>query len=328
MIIARAPFRIPLGGGGTDLPSYYSKYGGSLISVAIDKYVLATANRPIVDDLIRLKYSKSETVDKLDKLEHKLVREVLKLIGIDSSIELSWMADVPAGTGMGTSGSFLVATLRALHTLKKEEVTAKQLAEEACHIEMDLLKEPVGKQDQYMAAFGGVTQMEIDRRGNVEVIQPKVSVEFLRDLENSLLVFYTGITRSSGQILTKQNAATLVGNKEVINNLHFIKELGAEIVKTLEQGNIRRFGALLDAHWQHKRKLSQGVSNSSIDKWYQEARYAGAIGGKLMGAGGGGFLVFCCPGEKSELRQVMSKEGLREMFIHFDLEGAKVLLNF
>jgi len=328
MIVVRAPFRIPLGGGGTDLPSYYSKFGGSLISVAIDKYVVTMVNRPMIDKLIRLKYSKSETVEKINQVEHDLIREALKLTGVINRIELSWIADVPFGTGMGSSGTFLVSTLKALHAISGDEVTTKQIAEEACRIEIEILESPVGKQDQYMAAFGGVTRLEIDKSGDVEVIRPNVSIEILRDLENSLVVFYTGIRRSSGKILSKQNSSVKRGDRSVQNNLHFIKELGKEIVIALEEGNIRKFGALLDAHWQYKRRLSDQVSSSEIDRWYQEARYAGAIGGKIIGAGGGGFMVFCCPGDKSELRNMMIKEGLVEIHVRFDMEGTKVLVNF
>lgn len=328
MILVRAPFRIPLGGGGTDLPSYYSKFGGSLISVAINKYMIVSANRPVIDDLIRLKYSTSETVKKINQIQHPLVEEALKLTKVNKAVELSWIADVPHGTGMGSSGSFLVATLKALHTLGGQEVTAQQIAEEACHIEMDILKSPVGKQDQYMAAFGGLTQLEIDRRGRVEVSKPKVSLEILRDLESSFVLFYTGISRSSHNVLSRQNKSTNKGDKKVINSLHYIKEIGQNISQSIIKGNISQVGKLMDIHWQYKRQLSQNVSNDKINKWYQLGKDAGALGGKIMGAGGGGFLLFCCPGDKKDIRRVMKKEGLRELFVNFDTEGVKVLVNF
>lgn len=328
MILVRAPFRIPLGGGGTDLPSYYSKFGGSLISVAINKYMIVSANRPVIDDLIRLKYSTSETVKKVNQIQHPLVKEALKLTKVNKAVELSWIADVPHGTGMGSSGSFLVATLKALHTLGGQEVTAQQIAEEACHIEMDILKSPVGKQDQYMAAFGGLTQLEIDRRGRVEVSKPKVSLEILRDLESSFVLFYTGISRSSHNVLSRQNKSTNKGDKKVINSLHYIKEIGQNISQSIIKGNISQVGKLMDIHWQYKRQLSQSVSNDKINKWYQLGKDAGALGGKIMGAGGGGFLLFCCPGDKKDIRRVMKKEGLRELFVNFDTEGVKVLVNF
>lgn len=328
MILVRAPFRIPLGGGGTDLPSYYSKFGGSLISVAINKYMIVNANRPVIDDLIRLKYSTSETVEKINQVQHPLVKEALKLTKVSKAVELSWIADVPHGTGMGSSGSFLVATLKALHTLGGREVAAQQIAEEACHIEMDILKSPVGKQDQYLAAFGGLTQLEIDRKGRVEVIKPKVSLAILRDLESSFVLFYTGISRSSHQVLSKQNKSTNKGDKKVINSLHYIKEIGQNISQSIIKGDISQVGKLMDIHWQYKQKLSQSVSSDKINKWYQLGVDAGALGGKIMGAGGGGFLLFCCPGDKREIRKVMKKEGLRELFVNFDTEGVKVLVNF
>jgi len=328
MIITRAPFRIPLGGGGTDLPSYYSKFGGELVSVAIDKYMLVTVNRPVVDKLIRVKYSKSETVQGVDDIEHELVREALKIVGIDSSIEISSIADVPSGTGMGSSGSYLAALLKALHTFKREEVTVKQIADEACRIEIEKLDCPVGKQDQYMASFGGLTRLIIDKRGNVEVERLNLSPGIIRDLENSLCVFYTGIKRQSKEVLSKQNKATVDGDKKVVENLHYIKEIGVDIYKSIKNGDINKFGALMDMHWQHKRSLTNNVTSSEIDLWYREGKYAGALGGKIMGAGGGGFLLFCCPGDKTPLRTAMAKLGLVEMFFNFDFDGVKILVDF
>lgn len=328
MIITRAPFRIPLGGGGTDLPSYYSKYGGKLISVAIDKYLVTTVNRPVTDNFIRLKYSTSETVESVNDIQHELIKEALKLTGINSAIELSFIADIPAGTGMGSSGSFLVSMLRALHAFKREEVTVAQIAEEACDIEINKLKSPVGKQDQYIAAFGGITQLIIDKNGQVEVEHPVIAPEAIEDLEDSLLLFFTGIHRSSGEILKSQNKSTQKGDKQVVDSLHFIKEIGEDITKSLKHGDIDTFGKLLNTHWQYKLKLSSKISNENINRWYEKGISAGALGGKLIGAGGGGFLLFCCPGDKRNLRKAMQEEGLREMFFNFDFEGTKVLVNF
>jgi len=328
MIISRAPFRIPLGGGGTDLPSYYTKYGGKLISVAIDKYVATIVNRPVTDDLIRLKYSESEIVKSLDEVQHHLIKPVLKFVGITKAIELSFIADIPAGTGMGSSSSFLVSMLKGLHMFKREEVTATQIAEEACHIEIDLLKNPAGKQDQYMAAFGGIKQLIIDKKGHVEVVAPIIAQSTIEDLEDSLLLFYTGIHRSSKEILKSQNNSTINGDKKVLESLHFIKEIGEEIAKVLEKGNIHKFGMLLNTHWEYKLKLSDKISNIKINSWYQKGIESGALGGKLIGAGGGGFLLFCCPGDKNPLRKAMQEEGLREVFFHFDFDGVKLLANF
>lgn len=328
MIITRAPFRIPLGGGGTDLPSYYSKFGGELISVAIDKYMLVSVNRPVVDKLIRIKYSKSETVENVGSIEHELVREALKMVGVDNSIEISSIADVPSGTGMGSSGSYLAALLKALHTFKREEVTVKQIADEACRIEIDKLGCPVGKQDQYMASFGGLTKLIIDKKGNVEVERLDLSPGIIRDLESSLCVFYTGIKRQSKEVLSKQNKATVDGDKKVIDSLHYIKEIGVEIYKSIKNGDINKLGALMDIHWQYKRGLTNNVSSSEIDHWYREGKFAGALGGKIMGAGGGGFLLFCCPGDKTALRFAMLRLGLVEMFFNFDFDGVKIMVDF
>lgn len=328
MIITRAPFRIPLGGGGTDLPSYYSKYGGKLISVAIDKYVVTTLNQPVTDDLIRLKYSHSETIPSLKQIRHPLIKEALRLTGITKSIELSFIADVPAGTGLGSSGSFLVSMLKALHVFKKEVVTPRQIAEEACDIEINRLKQPVGKQDQYMAAFGGITQLVINKKGHVDVAQPEITQSTIEDLDNSLLLFFTGIQRSSKEILKLQNKATQNDDKKVVESLHFIKEIGEDIAKCLKKGDINGFGKLLNTHWEHKQRLSGKVSNNSINKWYKIGMEAGALGGKLIGAGGGGFLLFCCPQDKNNLRKAMQKEGLKEVFFHFDFDGAKTLVDF
>lgn len=328
MIITRAPFRIPLGGGGTDLPSYYSKFGGKLISVAIDKYVVTTLNRPATDNLIRLKYSDSEMVESVSQIQHELIKEALKLTGVTQGVELAFIADIPAGTGMGSSGSFLVSMLKALHVFKKEEVTRHDIAEEACLIEINKLKNPVGKQDQYIAAYGGVTQLVISKKGVVEVEQPAIKRATIEDLEDSLLLFFTGILHSSKDVLNLQHKATQNDDRKVLESLHFIKEIGEDIAKCLKRGDINKFGRLLNTHWEYKQRLSGKVSNDKINRWYQHGINSGALGGKLIGAGGGGFLLFCCPQDKKNLRRAMQAEGLKEMFFHFDFDGAKLLANF
>ena len=328
MIITRAPFRIPLGGGGTDLPSYYKKFGGKLISVAIDKYIVTTVNRPVTDSLIRLKYSKSETVKVISQIKHPLIRETLNLTGIKNGIEISFIADIPAGTGMGSSGTFLVSMLKGVHAFRKNEVKIKDIAEQACEIEINRLKSPVGKQDQYLAAFGGITQLVINKKGFVTVEQPIIPSSIIEDLDSSLLLFFTGIRRSSSEVLTLQNNSTKSGDKKVIESLHVIKQIGEEIAKSLKKGDINSFGKLMNTHWEYKQQLSGKISNGKINRWYQKGIDAGALGGKLIGAGGGGFLLFCCPGNKTNLRAVMTKEGLNEVFFHFDFEGAKLLANF
>ncbi len=329
MILTRAPLRIPLGGGGTDLPSYYSEHGGFVLSAAINKYVYISINRPQVDDLIRVKYSKSETVADLSELEHELVREAMRLTGIERGVEIVSMADIPAGTGMGSSGSFLVALLRALHALKREHVPAHQLAEEACRIEMEILRIPVGKQDQYIAAHGGMTCLEIATTGHVSVAPMHLSAHQLDELRGSLLLFYTGIERRSLDILEEQRRDTAGAKDGMLENLHRTKQLGREIKTALEAADFNRFGELLDAHWQNKKRRSSKISDFRIDRWYEMARDNGALGGKLMGAGGGGFFVFYCPNShKRRLREVMAQEGLREMPFDFDFAGAKVLVDF
>ena len=327
MIIARTPVRISLGGGGTDLASYYCKYGGFLIAAAIDKYIFITVNRRF-EDSIRVSYSKTEIVDKVEEIQHPIVREALKLLGYDGSLEITTIADVPANTGLGTSSSFTVGLLNALHTYKRESITAKALAEEACRIEIDILGEPVGKQDQYKAAFGGITCLTFAKNGEVTVTPLNISPDIIEELERHIMLFYTGIRRNSADVLSGQNNASQRDDKKVTENLHKIKEIGEEAKIALESGNVHRFGELLHTHWQSKKNLSHKVSRPEIDRWYALARQNGALGGKIMGAGGGGFFMFYVEGGKGKLRQVMRGEGLREMRFKFDLEGSKVLVNF
>jgi len=328
MILARAPFRAPLGGGGTDLPSYYSKFGGFILSAAINKYVYIYVNRPAADDYIRLKYSRYEQVISPDDVQHDLVRPALKLLNINATIEIVSMADVPDGTGLGSSSSYLVALLTALHAMKREKVPTQSLAEQAFHIEASLAGHPVGKQDHYLAAFGGIVMLEIDKSGQVRVLPVNLSIGALEDFRISTLLFYTGQNRSSSLILQQQSTKTKEGDAEVLDSLHRTKELGYRIKEALERGDVERFGLLLDEHWQNKKRRSGNISDARIDQWYQLATSNGALGGKIMGAGGGGFFMFCCPnGSKNKLRQTMAAAGLREMTYDFDLEGAKVLVN-
>ncbi len=329
MILTRAPLRIPLGGGGTDLPSYYSRYGGLVLTAAINKYIYISVNRPRVDDLIRVKYSKSETVKDLNEVQHDLVREALRFTRVDRGVEIVSMADVPAGTGMGSSGSFLVALLRALHAFRHEHVAPQQLAEEACRIEIEMAGSPVGKQDQYVAAFGGLIQLELPPQGEAIVTRLPLSAHLLDELRNSLLLFYTGIERRALDILADQDRDTTQNNERVIEGLHAVKALGVEIGAALRDGELARFGELLDAHWQSKKRRSAKISDPRINRWYDVARDHGAAGGKLIGAGGGGFLLLCCPNtHKGPVRDAMAREGLREMPFDFDFDGAKVMVDF
>jgi D-glycero-alpha-D-manno-heptose-7-phosphate kinase len=328
VILARAPLRVPLGGGGTDLPSYYSRFGGFFIGAAIDKYVYVTVNRPASDDRIRLRYSRSEEVDHVHELEHDLVRASLQELGLTNNLEIASMADVPAGTGMGSSGSYLVALLMALHTLKRDHQPKWELAEEACRVEIDLAGHSVGKQDQYVAVWGGMNSYEVECNGDVTVRALKIPSYALEDLEHCLLLFNTGDTRRSDHILSQQRKDTEAGNNAVVDSLHRTKELGIRIKESLEAGDLVSFGRLLDEHWQNKKKRSTQISDPRIDRIYQVARESGALGGKLMGAGGGGFLMLLADnGNQRRVREVVAAEGIRQMPFKFDLEGAKTLLD-
>jgi D-glycero-alpha-D-manno-heptose-7-phosphate kinase len=326
MIVTRTPVRIPLGGGGTDLPSYYTQYGGFLISAAIDKYIYITLNRRF-EKSIRVSYSQTEIVDSVEEIKHPIVREALKLLKIDSGIEITSIADVPSNTGLGSSSAFTVGLLNALHTFKNEKVNAKDLAEEACYIEIELLKEPIGKQDQYLAAFGGVICLDIDRLGSVKVLPLKPSEDALDQLESNTLLFYTGIRRSASEVLGSQNKGASQNQDQVIQGMHQIKKIGLEIKEAFEMEDLKRFGNLLDLHWQAKKTLSNKISQERIDQWYEIAKKHGALGGKLMGAGGGGFLMFFCNNGKNGFRKIMEQEGLKEMRFRIDFEGSKVLIN-
>jgi|ERR1700682_112701 len=328
MIVARAPLRISLGGGGTDLQSYYSRFGGFFVSAAIDKYVYVTVNRPASDDLIRLKYSRSEEVADIQDLEHDLVRASLKELELTRNLEIASMADVPAGTGMGSSGSYLVALLLALHTLKRDHQPKWELAEQACRIEIDLAGHPVGKQDQYVAVWGGLNCFEVSPNGDVTVKALKIPSYALEDLEQGLLLFNTGDTRKSELILSQQKQDTEGGNQAVVNSLHKTKELGMAIHESLEAGDLVAFGRLLHLHWINKKSRSSQISDTRIDRIYEIARENGALGGKLVGAGGGGFLMVLAEnGNTRRVREAVCAEGLRDMPFRFDLEGAKTLLD-
>jgi D-glycero-alpha-D-manno-heptose-7-phosphate kinase len=327
MIVTRTPVRIPLGGGGTDLPSYYTQYGGFLVSAAIDKYIYVAVNKRF-EKSIRLSYSSTEIVDSLEEIKHPIVKQALKHLNIDSGIEITSIADVPSNTGLGTSSSFTVGLLNALHSFKREKVNAKDLAEEACYIEIELLKEPIGKQDQYLAAYGGVQCLELDRLGNVKVTPLHLSEDVIDQLESNILLFYTGIRRSASEVLAPQSKGASLDKEKVIENMHKIKQIGYEIKKSFEEGNLARLGELLDIHWQTKKGLSDKITQSQIDNWYEKAKNNGALGGKLMGAGGGGFFMFYCNNGKNGFRKAMEQESLKEMRFKIDFEGSKVLVNF
>lgn len=325
MIIVRSPLRITLGGGGTDLPSYYEEHEGFLIAAALDKYVYITLHETFVDDLI-LKYSKLERVKSASHVKHPIVREALKLLGLEGSfLEITSMADIPAGTGLGSSGSFTTALLKALHGFRKDLIHPQELAEQACHIEIDILKEPIGKQDQYIAAYGGITCFRFHSDGRVEARPLVISEETRYNMEDNLLLFFTGYSRKASSILKDQDDRTKSRQKEMVQNLHYVKELGIKSKEALESGDLQAFGALLNEHWQHKKKRSGGMTNRKIDAWYDLAIANGALGGKLIGAGGGGFLMFYSE-DKTRLRHAMRKAGLQEVRFRFDFEGTRVLV--
>ena len=323
LIITRSPLRISLGGGGTDLPSYYQTHGGFLIAAAIDKYVYINIHRRFVDGYL-LKYSRLEEVQNVDDIEHPIIREALRHVGGPSNIEVTSMADIPAGTGLGSSGSFTTALLKALHCLNKGLIGAHQLAEEACHIEIDVLGEPIGKQDQFIAAYGGITALEFEHDGNVKATPMKLSDETLFNLEDNLLLFFTGFSRSASVVLREQDDRSKERDAAMLENLHFVKEIGLKSRAALEAGDLREFGQLMDTHWHYKKQRSSVMSNAAIDGWYETAMQNGAVGGKIIGAGGGGFLMFYAS-EKQRLRHAMRELGLREVRFRFDFEGSKIL---
>jgi D-glycero-alpha-D-manno-heptose-7-phosphate kinase len=325
MIIARSPLRITLGGGGTDLPSYYREHGATVISAAIDKYVFVTVTRPFIPGIF-LKYSRLENVERCADVQHPIVREALEMMGFENpQVEITTLADIPSGTGLGSSGSFTTALLRALYTHRRRSIDAQELARLACIIEIDRLKEPIGKQDQYIAAYGGLTCFHFHEDYSVDVIPLQIGVDTLHDLEDNLLLFFTGFERSAGNILRDQEERTRVMDASMLQNLHYVRQLGALSQKALEAGRPADFGALMHEHWENKKKRSGNMTNARIDEWYALGRSNGAVGGKLVGAGGGGFLMFYAE-DRRRLRRAMTQAGLEEIRFHFDFEGSKTLL--
>lgn len=328
MIITRTPFRVTLGGGGTDLPAYYEKYGGFVFSAGIDKYMFINVNRPIVDDLVRLKYSRTEIVGHIDHLQHDIAREALRMMGIERAIEIDSLADIPAGTGLGSSSCYAVGLLHALHTLKRDSISLQELAEEACRLEIEILGKPIGKQDQYMAAFGGLTVLDIAKDGKVSVRAAKMSQEAIDALNRNMLMFYLQTSRDANEILAEQTKSAREGKKDVTDSMHYIKEIGYKILEAAEKENVDEIGRLFDEHWQYKKHISKKITNYRFDEIYEKAKEAGALGGKISGAGGGGFFTVYVPQNHEKFREAMNRLGLREMRYRFDFEGSKVLMNF
>lgn len=323
MLITRTPLRIPLGGGGTDLPSYYRREGGFVLSAAIQKYVYIAVNETFTPDYL-IKYSETERVDSIDEINHRIVRAVLQRHPIGPGIEIDSIADIPAGTGLGSSGTFTVGLLKALYAFTHEHISAGALAEEACHIEIEALDQPVGKQDQYIAAFGGLTNFEFHPDGSVTASSLDISKDTLYDLSENLVMFFTGYSRAAVSVLADQKERSEHGDAAMLQNLAFIKKTGLEIKRCLEAGDTTGFAALMHEHWLRKRSRSAGMTNEAINRWYDIALASGAIGGKLVGAGGGGFLLFYAA-DTAKLRFAMANEGLTEVRFAFDLDGSTVL---
>ena len=326
MIIARSPLRVTLGGGGTDLPSYYRDNEGFLVSAAIDKYVYVNVMRPFTEGIF-LKYSQLEHVEQIAAVKHPIIREALDILGFKTpQVEITTLADIPAGTGLGSSGSFTTALLKALYTHRKRHLHQEELAELACHIEIDRLGEPIGKQDQYIAAVGGLTCFTFHKDDKVTAIPLGLSVDTMFDMEDNLLLFFTGFSRSASGILKDQQVKSQENDVDMLNNLHYVKDLGYRSKDALEAGNTTLFGELMHEHWKHKKRRSGGMSNPKIDEWYELGMKNGAVGGKLVGAGGGGFLMFMAH-DRNKLRHTMASAGLEEVRFKFDFEGTKVVMS-
>jgi D-glycero-alpha-D-manno-heptose-7-phosphate kinase len=328
MIVSRAPVRFSLGGGGTDLPSYSRDHGGFVVAAAVDKFVFVCVARRF-QNTVRLAYSESEIVDSLDQIKHRIFREALKMQGVERGVELHSLADVPANTGLGSSSSFTVALMNGLHAFKREFVPVEQLAREACELEIEKLGEPIGKQDQYIAAYGGVSALTFNKDGTVEVERLPLREEVIDELESNLVIYYSGVERAASSVL-KEQAKTIVQNKDdAVQRMHRIKALGHDTKRILLSGQVDVYGEMLHEHWTNKRKLASNMADGTIDEHYEAARKAGAIGGKLMGAGGGGFFMFYVrAAERRRVQEALSARGLRPMRFRFDFDGARIMANF
>lgn len=331
MIVTRTPFRVTLGGGGTDLPSFYEKHGGFILAMGLDKYMYVTLNRPIVENRVILHYTQSESVSDVSELKHELAREALRFNGIHSRIEISSLADLPASTGLGSSSCYLVGLLMAIHTYRKDYISLQEIAEEACHIELQILKKGIGKQDQYMAAFGGLTVLEIAKDGKVQVRQLSLSSWAIAELVSKSHIYYLNRKRDALEVLEEQNQAMKKSDgerKRVEESLIQIKELGREILQAIEKEDFDQFGRLLDEHWQNKKRLSSKISYEEVDQLYETVKKEfGVLGGKIIGAGGGGFLMLYCPSKKKELTEFMQKQGYSRLHYQIEFEGCQVVAN-
>jgi D-glycero-alpha-D-manno-heptose-7-phosphate kinase len=322
--MTRTPLRLTLGGGGTDLPAYCLKYGGFLVTSALDKHIYLVV-KPRFQQNFKISYSIMEIVNDINEIKHPVVREGMKMLKITKPIELFSMADVPAETGLGSSGSFTVSLLHALHTLNNDNFSPGALAGEASYLGMTVLKEVTGVQDYYIAAFGGFICLDINSSGTIDVFPLKISEDTIHELEDNMLFFYTGVQRPSAQVLKAQSKE--IEEERAVDAMHKIKKIGYQVKTALERGDTAEFGRLQHEHWIAKKSTSTTMSTGEIDRWYNLARENGAVGGKIMGAGGGGFLMLYCENGKGQLRKVMAKEGLAEVRFRFERGGSRILLN-
>jgi D-glycero-alpha-D-manno-heptose-7-phosphate kinase len=330
MIVTRTPFRVTLGGGGTDLPSFYREHGGFIFAMAIDKYMYIMLNPPIVDSKIRLHYSRSEVVDDVSQLQHELAREALRLHGFEQKMEISSMADLPDGTGLGSSGAYLVGLLTALHHFRRDYVPLQVIAEEACHIELDILNKAVGKQDQYMSAFGGLTVLDIAPGGAVQVRSVDIASASLDAFVANTHLYYTGHRRSTVEVLQEQDGALRddksADGARVRDALLHIQELGHRILAAVEAEQFDEWGLLLHEHWESKKRMSSKISLRPVDALYEHVRAQyGVLGGKIVGAGGGGFLMLYAPARHRELETYMASQGMPRLHYKIEPGGTKVI---
>jgi D-glycero-alpha-D-manno-heptose-7-phosphate kinase len=320
VIFSRAPLRVSLGGGGTDLPSYYQEHGGFLVSGAIDKYVYMLTHT-VFQRRYLMKYAQTEMVDEISEIRHPILRETLLRHWRGNPLEIASVADVPAGTGMGSSGAFSVCLLKALAQARSTSIAPGALAEAASEIEIDILKEPVGKQDTYVAAHGGICSYTFHPDGSVDVAPLELDPETLRRLRENLLLFYTGEARAASSLLSDQDERSRSGDKEMLENLHTTKEIGYRSLELLRAGDLDSYAELMHEHWENKRRRSPGMASEHIDTLYTLARRSGAIGGKLVGAGGGGFLLVYAR-RPADTRQAMTAAGAQELVFDFEYGGA------
>ncbi len=326
MILSRAPVRLSMGGGGTDLASYYREHGGFLLATSINKFVYILLNRRFEDNF-RLSYSKTEIINTIEEIEHPIFRESIKFVGIEGKVEIVSVADVPSNCGLGTSSTFTVALLNALYAYRRDYIGIDKLAEAACHIEINVLNEPIGKQDQYASAFGGFNAYYFEKDGTVRVEPLRIKEEMMIELQNNIFLFYLNKNRSASSILKEQNDKSKKNDAATIEKLHKIKEIGLYTKKILEEGKINEFGEVLHNHWLTKKGLSDKISDPYIDEAYELALKNGAIGGKVVGAGGGGFLLLYCPNNKPKLIEALRNFGLKPTWFSFEFEGAKKIFS-